>query len=138
MRSRDRHVTKSPHHQSDMAFRILADATIVLHFGFVLFVVLGGVLVVRWPRIAWVHLPAAGWGAWTEFSGWVCPLTPLENWLRRRGGDPVYTATFIEHYVVPVLYPSALSRESQVVLGALVVLVNAVVYLAVLRARARK
>lgn len=121
-----------------MAFRILADATIVLHFSFVLFVVLGGLLVARWPRVAWMHLPAAIWGAWIEFAGWVCPLTPLENWLRQQGGGPVYTATFIEHYVVPVLYPSALSRESQAVLGGFVVLVNAVVYLVVLRGRVRR
>ena len=112
-----------------MAFRILADATVVLHLGFVLFVVLGGVLVARWRGVAWVHLPAAGWGTRVEFAGWVCPLTPLENWLRQQGGGPVYTATFIEHYLVPVLYPSSLSRELQVVLGSLVVLVNAAVYL---------
>ena len=103
----------------------------VLHLAFVLFVVLGGVLVARWPRVAWVHLPAAGWGAWVEFAGWVCPLTPLENWLRRQGGGPSYTATFIEHYLVPVLYPSSLSRELQWGLGGVVLVVNAVVYLLV-------
>jgi hypothetical protein len=79
-----------------------------------------------------------GWGAWTEFAGWVCPLTPLENWLRQQGGGPAYTATFIEHYLIPVLYPSSLSRELQAVLGGLVVLVNAVVYLVVLRDRGRR
>jgi Protein of Unknown function (DUF2784) len=119
-----------------MAFRILADATVVLHLVFVLFVVLGGVLVARWPQVAWVHLPAAGWGAWVEFASWVCPLTPLENWLRRQGGGPAYTATFIEHYLVPILYPSSLSRELQWGLGGLVLVVNAVVYLLVLRRRA--
>lgn len=121
-----------------MTFRILADATVVLHLSFVLFVVLGGVLVARWPRVACAHLPAAAWGAWTEFAGWVCPLTPFENWLRQRGGGPVYTATFIEHYLVPVLYPSALSRECQVVLGGIVILVNTAVYLVVLRGRVRR
>ena len=121
-----------------MRFRILADATVVIHLGFVLFVILGGFLVARWPRVAWVHLPAAGWGAWTEFAGWVCPLTPLENWLRQQAGGPAYTVTFVEHYLVPVLYPSSLSREFQAVLGGLVVLVNAAVYLAVLRRRVRR
>lgn len=119
-----------------MPFRILADATVVLHLAFVLFVVLGGLLVARWPRVAWIHLPAAGWGAWIEFAGWVCPLTPLENWLRRQGGAPAYTATFIDHYIQPVLYPSALSRELQWGLGGFVLVANALVYLFVLRRRA--
>jgi Protein of Unknown function (DUF2784) len=119
-----------------MTFRILADATVVLHLAFVLFVVLGSGLVARWPRVAWVHLPAAGWGAWVEFAGWVCPLTPLENWLRQQGGGPAYTATFIEHYLVPLLYPSSLSRELQWGLGGFVLVVNAALYLLVLRRRA--
>ena len=118
-----------------MVFRILADATVVLHLAFVLFVLLGGVLVLRWPRAAWMHLPAVGWGAFVEFAGWVCPLTPLENWLRQQGGGSAYTTTFIEHYFVPVLYPSFLSRELQWGLGGLVLVVNAAVYLLVLRRR---
>jgi hypothetical protein len=118
-----------------MVFRILADVTVVLHFAFVLFVLLGGVLVVRWPRAAWIHLPAVGWGASVEFAGWVCPLTPLENWLRQHGGGPSYTTTFVEHYLVPVLYPSSLSRELQWGLGGLVLVVNVAVYLVVLRRR---
>jgi hypothetical protein len=120
-----------------MAFRILADATVVLHLGFVLFVVFGGLLVARWPRVAWVHLPSVGWGAWVEFAGWVCPLTPLENWLRQQGGGPAYTASFIEHYLVPILYPSSLSRELQLGLGGLVLLVNATVYLLIFHRHAR-
>lgn len=119
-----------------MPFRLLADAIVAVHVGFVLFVVLGGLLVVRWPRMAWVHLPAAAWGALIEFAGWICPLTPLENWLRQRGGGPVYATSFVEHYVVPVLYPSALSREIQWALGGLVLAVNALVYLGVIRRRA--
>ncbi|MGH7288185.1 MAG: DUF2784 domain-containing protein [Myxococcota bacterium] len=120
-----------------MTFRVLADVTVLLHFTFVVFVVLGGLLVVRWPRVAWVHLPAAAWGAWVEFAGWVCPLTPLENWLRTQGSGPAYTSSFIEHYLMPLLYPSSLSRELQYALGALLVLVNAVIYAVVLRRRAR-
>jgi len=121
-----------------MLFRLLADATVVLHLAFVVFVLLGGVLVLRWPRVAWVHLPSAAWGAWIEFAGWVCPLTPLENWLRQQGGGPAYTASFVEHYVVPVLYPAALTRDLQWRFGGVVLLVNAVVYATVLRRRGRR
>lgn len=120
-----------------MVFRVLADATVLLHLAFVSFVVFGGLLVARWTAVAWVHLPAAAWGAWVEFAGWVCPLTPLENWLRTQAGGPAYTASFIEHYLLPLLYPASLSRELQYVLGALVLAVNAVVYALVLRRRAR-
>ena len=124
-------------------FRVLADVTVVLHLAFVLFVVFGGLLVLRRPRLAWVHLPAAAWGAWVELAGWVCPLTPLENWLREPSGEPVYTSGFIERYLVPALYPSSLSREFQWVLGGLVVLINAAVYFGlaperVLTARTRR
>ena len=121
-----------------MVFQILADATVIVHLCFVLFVVLGGLLVARWPRVAWLHLPAAAWGAWVEFAGWFCPLTPLENWFRRQGGGAAYTASFIEHYLLPVLYPSSLSRELQWVLGGFVLLINMGIYLAVLRRRARR
>jgi hypothetical protein len=116
-----------------MVLRLLADATVVLHLAFIVFVVCGGLLVARWPRVAWLHLPAAAWGAWVELAGWVCPLTPLEIWLRRRAGGPAYRSSFVEHYLLPVLYPAALSRELQWGLGALVLLVNAVVYFFVVR-----
>lgn len=118
-----------------MIFRILADATVILHLAFVIFVVFGGVLVARWPWVAWLHLPAAGWGAWVELANWLCPLTHLENWLRLQGGGPAYAASFVEHYLVPILYPSALSRELQWGLGGAVLLINAIVYLVVLRRR---
>ena len=121
-----------------MTFRILADVTLVLHLAFVAFVVGGGLLVARWPRVAWVHLPAVAWAAWVEFAGWNCPLTPLENWLRQQGGGTAYSSGFIEHYLVPVLYPSSLSRELQWALGTLVILVNAAVYLWVVRRRVRR
>lgn len=116
-----------------MTYRLLADATVVLHLAFVVFVVLGGLLVVRRPRLAWVHVPAAAWGAWVELAGWVCPLTPLENWLRAQGGRAAYTSGFIEHYLLPILYPASLSRELQWVLGGSVLVINALVYAVVLR-----
>ena len=121
-----------------MIYRLLADLTVVLHLAFVLFVVFGGLLVIRRPSLAWVHLPAALWGAWVEFAGWICPLTPLENWLRERGGAAVYDSSFVERYLVPTLYPEALSRELQWLLGGFVVAVNLAVYLGVLALRGRR
>jgi hypothetical protein len=118
-----------------VTFGILADATVVLHLLFVAFVVCGGVLVLRWPRVAWIHLPAAAWGVWIEFAGWVCPLTPLENWLRLQSGSTTYTTSFVERYVLPVLYPASLSRDVQWTLGVLVIVVNAIVYAVVWRSR---
>ena len=107
---------------------ILAGVVVGFHLAFVLFVVLGGLLVLRWPRLAWLHLPAAVWGALIEFAGWVCPLTPLENQLRRAGGTAEYAGGFVEHYLLPVLYPAGLTRDIQYVLGAAAVGVNAAVY----------
>jgi hypothetical protein len=111
----------------------LAEIVVGFHVGFVLFVVLGGLLVLRWPRVAWVHLPAAVWGALIEFAGWICPLTPLENRLRRASGTVEYAGGFVEHYLLPLLYPAGLTRGVQYVLGACVVVVNAAVYWWVLR-----
>ena len=116
-----------------MLFRLLADAIVVLHLAFVLFVVAGGLLVLRWPRVVWFHLPAVAWGVWVELAGRICPLTPLENWLRQRGGETVYTATFVDQYLMPILYPAGLSRDIQWMLGVFVVVVNLCVYLLVLR-----
>lgn len=111
-----------------MPYGLLAEAVVLLHFGFVLFVVFGGLLVLRWRRVMWLHLPAAVWGALIEFAGWICPLTPLEHWLRREGGLAGYQGGFVEHYILPVLYPHSLNREVQLVLGAFVVIINLAVY----------
>lgn len=111
-----------------MLFRVLADLVVVVHLAFVLFVVLGGLLVLRWPRAMWLHLPAAAWGVWIELSGGICPLTPLENSLRRSGGLAGYSGGFVERYLLGVLYPDGLTREIQLGLAALVLLVNAAVY----------
>src|ERR687889_2933712 len=97
-----------------MPYRALADAVLVLHLAFVLFVVLGGLLVLRWPRLAWLHLPAAIWGVLIEFAGFVCPLTPLEVGLRRLGGEAGYEGGFIEHYLTGALYPAGLNRGGEV------------------------
>jgi hypothetical protein len=119
-------------------YRILADLVLVLHLGFVVFVVLGGLLVLRWPAIMALHIPAAVWGVMIEFTGWLCPLTPLENWLRVRGGELGYSGGFIEHYIQPVLYPSGLTRGIQIALGTLVVLLNLTAYSIVLSRSRRR
>lgn len=118
-----------------MPYRLLADLVVGLHFLFVLFVVLGGLLVLRWPRLIRVHVPVAVYGALIEFVGWVCPLTPLENSLRARAGDQGYAGGFVEHYMLPVLYPAGLTWGVQLVLGALVVVLNIAIYWYVLRRR---
>jgi hypothetical protein len=111
-----------------MAYRLLADIVVLLHFGFILFVVSGGLLALRWHRAVWIHIPAALWGGFVEISGWPCPLTPLENWLRQTGGGSGYEAGFIEYYLIPVIYPSGLTRGAQIALAAILVLVNAGIY----------
>jgi uncharacterized damage-inducible protein DinB len=111
-----------------MLFSLLATLVVALHLAFILFVLLGGLLVRRRPRVALAHLPCAAWGAFVEFSGRVCPLTPLELALRRRAGQAGYAEGFIEHYLAALVYPSGLTRELQVALGALVVLANAAAY----------
>lgn len=111
-----------------MIYAYLADAVLLLHLAFILFVVLGGFLVWRFPRLAWLHLPAAAWGAIVEIAGGVCPLTPLENALRRLGGEAGYAGGFVEHYLIPMIYPQALTRELQIALGVGVVVINLAAY----------
>lgn len=118
-----------------MTAGLLADAVLVVHFLFIVFVVGGGFLALRWPRLAWVHLPCAVWGAWIELAGWVCPLTPLENSLRRRAGEAGYEGGFIENYLLEVVYPAGLTREIQILLACVVVAVNAIAYALLLRRR---
>ena len=118
-------------------YRVLADATVILHLAFILFVVLGGLLAFRWRHVVWLHVPAALWGAVVDFAGWFCPLTPLENRLRLASGAPTYNRSFIEHYLVPIIYPADLTREAQIVLGLIVVAINAAIYGALWRRRAR-
>ncbi len=110
---------------------------VVVHAAYVVFVVLGGLLVARWPRVAWVHLPAAAWGVLIEFAGWICPLTPLENYLRERGGSSTYHGDFIEHYILPMLYPAQLTRGRQMWLGSLAIIINLFLYTYVVRSPRR-
>jgi hypothetical protein len=121
-----------------MLYDAAAELVVAFHFCFVLFVVLGGLLVWRWPRVAWVHLPCAVWGALVELTGLICPLTPLEKWLRDQAGLVSYRGGFIAHYVIPVLYPAGLTRGVQLVLAVFVVVLNAAVYAGWWRARRRR
>jgi hypothetical protein len=111
-----------------MIYRIAADAVLLLHLAFILFVVLGGWLVLRNPKFIWFHFPAAAWGAFIEFSGRVCPLTPLENHLRIASGSAGYSGGIIERYLIPLVYPFGLNRPVQVALVVGVILVNAIFY----------
>jgi hypothetical protein len=117
------------------AYRWLADLVVVVHALFVVFAVFGGVLVLWRPWIAWVHLPTVAWAVLIEWVGWVCPLTPLENALRTRGGSATYHDGFISHYLLRSLYPVALTREMQWILGSIALGVNVLVYALVLRRR---
>lgn len=116
-----------------MAYRILADALVVFHLAFVLFVVLGGLLVLWRHSLALFHIPVALWGVMIELFGWVCPLTPLEVRFRRLGGEAGYSGGFIDHYIMPILYPPGLTREHQIWLGLLVGVLNLAVYAVVVR-----
>ncbi|AJE02710.1 DUF2784 domain-containing protein [Geobacter pickeringii] len=121
-----------------MVFSLAADLVVLVHGLFVLFVVAGGVAVIRWPRLAWLHLPAVVWGGVIELGGGVCPLTFLEVRFRRLAGEAGYAGSFIEHYLVPVIYPAGLTRGGQLLLGILALVWNGVVYGVALRRRRKK
>ncbi len=111
-----------------MFYSFAADSVALLHFAFILFVVGGGFLAVRWPKVLWFHIPCAIWGALIEFGGWYCPLTPLENFFRQKAGDTGMTGGFIEEYLLPVIYPEGMTRTVQLILGCSVILINVSVY----------
>ncbi len=115
-----------------MIYRLLADATLALHVLFIAFAAAGWLLVLRRPRLAWIHLPCAAYGVLVELVGWICPLTPVENHLRRLGGEAGYRGGFLEHYLVPLVYPEPFPRRLAVALGAAVLVANAAGYAAVL------
>jgi hypothetical protein len=118
-----------------MLYRTLADLVVILHLLFILFVVGGGFLALRWRWLVWLHLPCAVWGGLVELAGWYCPLTPLENELRKAGGASGYAGSFVAHYLLPLIYPTGLTRGVQLTLGALVLLVNGVAYILYVRQR---
>jgi hypothetical protein len=106
---------------------------VIAHFSFVPFVLLGGLLVLRWRLLLWLYLPVALWGVFVELMGWTCPLTPLENRLRTLSGEGGYTRDFITHYLLMLLYPEGLTHGGQITLGLVVLLSNVIVYARVLR-----
>jgi len=114
-------------------YTLLADAVIVIHLLFIAFVVAGGLVVLYRPKVAFLHLPAAFWGAFIEFSGWICPLTPLENHLRQLVGESAYSGDFVDRYLIPVIYPAGLTNQIQNILGAFVVAINLVFYFFAIR-----
>lgn len=111
-----------------MLYRVLTDVVVVVHILFVLFVLTGGFLLLRSKRFAWIHLPAVMWAMLVEMKGWMCPLTPLENFFREKSGEIGYQTGFIEHYFIPLLYPEALTRRVQILLGVFVLVVNVGIY----------
>ena len=117
---------------------LLAALIVFIHLSFVIFATLGGVLAIRWPRIAWLHLPCAAWAAFVEFSGQICPLTPLENALRRHAGLDYYSGDFVANYIFPLLYPTGLTRRAQMAIGCFVIVTNAIAYAFVWKRRRRK
>jgi hypothetical protein len=121
-----------------MMYRWLASTVGLIHAAFVLFVLLGALLVFRWRGIAWLHVPAAVWGALIEYAGWTCPLTPLENFFRERAGQAGYTGGFVEHYVMRILYPAGLTPGIRWILGTVVVVINATAYAHLIRNRRRR
>ena len=111
-----------------MVGRIIADCLVLIHLVFICFVVLGGLLVMRWKWVSLFHLPAVAWGALIEFQGWICPLTPLEHHFRHLAGQSGYSGGFLEHYLIPLIYPSGLTRPIQMAIGAFVIIMNMIIY----------
>ena len=118
-----------------MIYEVGATAVAILHLAFILFVILGGLLVLRWHKLGWIHLPCAIWGAVIEIMQWNCPLTGLENWLLRRAGKEGYDGGFIAHYLFNVIYPAGLTRRTEFMIAAAVIIVNTTVYFIVLPPR---
>lgn len=121
-----------------LSAKTLADGLVLAHLGFVVFVVFGALAVVRWPRLAWVHVPAVVWAILVEVHAWICPLTPWEQALRERAGSGTYRGGFVDHYVMPVLYPQGLTSDTQLLLGVALMVLNALAYAWLWRRRARR
>lgn len=111
-----------------MGYALLADLVVILHTLFILFAVLGGFLLHWRRRWVWLHAPAFLWAGFIELTGWICPLTPLENWLRSLGGGDLYRGDFIDHHLIPLIYPHSLTREIQIILGSMVIFLNVILY----------
>ena len=115
-----------------MIYSFLADLLVLFHLVFILYVIAGALLILKWPKTFWLHLPSCFWGMTVEFTGWICPLTPWEIQLRRLAGEEGYSGSFIEQYLIPIIYPSGLNREIQMLLGSTVLIVNLSLYTLIL------
>jgi len=111
-----------------MIYLLIANFVVIFHLGFVLFVLFGGLLIQKWRWLIFLHIPAVIWGALIEYQGGLCPLTPFEQKLRQAADQSGYSGSFIEHYILPILYPDYLNKELQVILGSIVIIINVVVY----------
>ena len=121
-----------------MIYSFLADLLVVFHLVLILYVIAGALLIVKWPKTLWLHLPSCFWGMTIEFTGWICPLTPWEIQLRRLAGEEGYTGSFIEQYLIPIIYPSGLNWENQMLLGSIVLIVNLSLYTLILIKRRKR
>ncbi len=117
---------------------ILADIVVITHALFIVFVIFGGFIVLKWHKVMWLHIPCAIWGVLIEFFGWICPLTYLENYYRELGNSNYYESSFIQHYLIPIIYPPGLTTGVQILLGVIVIVINLVVYGIVWRYRHEK
>jgi hypothetical protein len=120
-----------------MLYRLLADLTVIIHLAFILFVLFGALFCFRWRKFYLIHLPAFVWGFFVELMGWICPLTPLENYFYHLGGEAGYSGGFIEHYLIPIIYPAGLTRELQFVYAVAVIVINMIIYFFYIRNRIR-
>ena len=121
-----------------MPYGIFTDIVVLIHLTFVFFAVLGAVLIIWWRWIIWLHLPAFLWAIWIEFTGGICPLTPLENWVRIQAGQGGYEGDFVATYLLPVLYPAGLTCNVQFMLGMMVIVINVAIYGSIVYKRSRK
>jgi Na+/glutamate symporter len=119
-------------------YQLLADMVLLAHLAFIVFVLLGGLLLLRWPRLIWLHIPAMMWALFVEATAWVCPLTPLENYFRELAGGNIYQGDFIGRYLLPLLYPAGLTPAIQLLLAGVVIVLNAIIYTVIIRVRKRK
>lgn len=118
-------------------YLLLADIVLFAHLAFIVFVLGGGLLLLRWPRMVWLHLPAMIWAVFVEVSGWLCPLTPLENYFRELAGGDMYHGDFIARYLLPLIYPAGLTPTIQLVLASVVIVLNIIIYTVIIRAGKR-
>jgi len=119
-------------------YQLLADMVLLAHLVFIVFALLGGLLLLRWPRLIWLHIPAMMWTVFIEVTSWVCPLTPLENYFRELAGGNVYQGDFVARYLLPLLYPAGLTPAIQLLLAGMVIVFNAIIYTVIIRLRKRK